>query len=153
MFRGLLLFQFVIAMLLVPVGASASAEGSVRFAQVTIEQRVIIRVPLVAPPRPGRPAPPPPVQDWDEKKGPRCLAIRSIRSADLTGRNSVDLILSNSQRYRARFGRGCQSAAFYSGFYIEPTADGSLCAGRDDVQSRGGISCEVDSFRRLVPER
>ncbi|AUW60437.1 hypothetical protein C1T17_18625 [Sphingobium sp. SCG-1] len=140
-------------MLLVSVGGSAFAGPPTEFAQLTIEQRVIIRVPLVAPPRRGRPAAAPEAQDWDEKKGPRCLAIRSIRSADLSERNSVDLILSNSQRYRARFGRGCQSAAFYSGFYIEPTDDGSLCAGRDDVKSRGGISCEVDSFKRLVPER
>lgn len=123
------------------------------FAQLTVEQRVIIRVPLVAPPRRGRPAPPPEPEEWDEKKGPRCVAIRSIRSADLTDRNSVDLILSNGQRYRARFGRHCPSAAFYSGFYVEPADDGSLCAGRDDIKSRSGISCEVESFKRLVPDR
>ena len=142
------MFPSAIALLIVPVSGSAPVE----LAQLSIEQRVIIRVPLARPPRPGRPAPPPERQDWDEKKGPRCIAIRSIRSAALGDRNSVDLILFNSQRYRARFQRGCRSADFYSGFYIEPTDDGSLCAGRDNIQARSGLSCEVDSFRRLVPE-
>ena len=141
------------ALLLAPMGVSF-ADAPVELAQLTIERRVIIRVPLVAQPRAGRPAPPPPSpEDWDEKKGPRCIAIRSIRSAALGARNSVDLILTNSQRYRARFGKQCRAADFYAGFYIEPTDDGSLCAGRDDIQARSGMACEVDSFRRLVPER
>ncbi|RVT42385.1 hypothetical protein ENE74_05950 [Sphingobium algorifonticola] len=134
--------------------SASFADAPVMLAQLAIERRVIIRVPLVAPPRAGRPAPPPPVpQEWDEKKGPRCIAIRSIRSAALGARNSVDLILTNSQRYRARFAKRCRAADFYAGFYIEPTADGSLCAGRDDIQARSGMACEVDSFRRLVPDR
>ncbi|MGK2909367.1 MAG: hypothetical protein ACSLE1_06170 [Sphingobium sp.] len=125
----------------------------VELAQLTIEQRVIIRVPLVRQGPRGRPAPEPERQEWDERKGPRCLAVRSIRSAALGGRNSIDLILNNGQRYRARFARSCRSEDFYAGFYIKPTDDGSLCAGRDDIQARSGLSCEVDGFRHLVPEK
>ncbi|WP_413818517.1 hypothetical protein [Sphingobium sp.] len=143
------MFPSAIALLLVPMAGAAPVE----LAQVTIEQRVIIRVPVVRQPRSGRPVPPPRPQEWDEKKGPRCVAIRSIASAALGDRNSVDLILSNNQRYRARLARRCRSADFYSGFYIEPSDDGSLCAGRDAIQARSGPSCEVDSFKRLVPER
>ncbi|CAH0351954.1 hypothetical protein BH11PSE5_BH11PSE5_11400 [soil metagenome] len=142
-----MLFHSAIALLLAPVGAP------VEFAQLRIEQRVIIRVPLVRQPRAGQPTPPPEPQEWDEKKGPRCVAIKSVRSAALGGRNSVDLILSNNQRFRARFGKQCRAADFYAGFYIEPTDDGSLCAGRDYIQARSGLTCEVESFKRLVPER
>ena len=116
---------------------------------------MIIRVPLAAQPRAGGRvrAPAPPSIEWDEKKGPRCIAIRSIQSAALGERSSVDLILNNGQRYRARFDKQCRAADFYAGFYIEPTGDGSLCAGRDDIQARSGSACEVDSFKRLVRER
>lgn len=141
------MFHSAIALLLAPV------DMPVELAQLSIQQRVIIRVPLVRAPRPGRPAPESPVIEWDEKKGPRCVAIRSIRSAAIGGKNGIDLILSNSQRYRARFGRRCRAADFYSGFYIEPTDDGSLCAGRDNIQARSGMECEIDSFKRLVPDR
>lgn len=131
-----------IFLLLTPGGAP------VALAQLSIEQRVIIRVPLARPLR----APPPAAVEWEEKKGPKCIAIRSIRQAAVTSRSGVDLILSNSHRYRARMTKGCRSADFFSGFYLEPSRDGSLCAGRDNLHSRSGMECEIDSFKRLVPD-
>lgn len=133
---------------------------AVQLAQLEIEERIIIRVPPLRPPpsppgkaaeRPARP-PSPPAVEWDEKKGPRCVAIRSIRSAAITDPRGVDLILSSHQRYRARLERGCPSAAFYSGFYLQPSRDGALCARRDMLHARGGTACEIESFRRLVAE-
>jgi hypothetical protein len=137
------LFHAAIFLLLTPSG-----DAPVELAQLSIEQRVIIRVPLARPLR----APPPAAVEWEEKKGPRCVAIRSIRQAAITSRNGVDLILSNSHRYRARMNKGCRSADFFSGFYLEPSGDGSLCAGRDNIQSRSGMECEIVSFKRLVPD-
>lgn len=131
---------------------SAVDGGAVQLAQVTIEQRLIIRIPLV----PARPPAAPPREapaKWKEKKGPECIALRSIRGAEVVATNGVDLILMNGQRYRARLQRGCRSAYFYSGFYIEPSEDRALCAGRDDLQARGGASCEIDSFKELVEDR
>lgn len=142
--KGFILVHSVLLLLVAPVA------GPVQWAQLTIEQRVIIRVPLAkkgkAPPRPTPEA----GDDWEEKKGPRCIALRSIRAASIAVRNGVDLILADQHRYRARLGKGCDSAGFYSGFYVEPDDDGSLCSGRDELQARSGMSCAIDSFKRLV---
>lgn len=124
----------------------------VEWAQLTIEQRVIIRVPMArSTARTARQAkaPSPPKVEWEEKKGPKCVAVRSIRSAAITVPNGVDLVLADNHRYRARLERGCRSESFYSGFYVEPSDDGSLCAGRDELQARSGFACEIDSFKRL----
>ncbi|QGP80722.1 hypothetical protein [Sphingobium sp. CAP-1] len=123
----------------------------VQMAQLTIQQRIIIRVPMAkrgkAPARSTREA----REAWEEKKGPRCVALRSIRGASIVVDNGVDLILADNHRYRARLERGCDSDGFYSGFYVEPDEDGSLCSGRDELQARSGLSCAIDSFRRLIP--
>jgi len=132
---------------------AAPAGEPVQLAQLSIEQRVIIRVPMA---RKGR-APArvvPQEQDrWEEKKGPRCIALRSIRTASIVVADGVDLILADQHRYRARLERGCNSLGFYSGFYVEPHEDGSLCSGRDELQARSGMSCAIHDFRRLVADR
>ena len=130
---------------------SASTGDPVQWAQLSIQQRVIIRVPMARKGRaPARIAPDARSQ-WQEKKGPRCVALRSIRSAAIAVQNGVDLILADNHRYRARLEKGCDSIGFYSGFYVEPDGDGSLCSGRDELQARSGLSCAIDSFRRLIP--
>ncbi|BAV63527.1 hypothetical protein [Sphingobium cloacae] len=130
----------------------APADASTQWAQLTIERRVIIRVPMA---RKGK-APvriAPQAKDaWREKKGPRCIALQSIRSASIVVANGVDLILADDHRYRARLERGCDATGFYSGFYVEPHEDGSLCSGRDELQARSGLSCGIDGFRRLVAQ-
>ncbi|AMK18477.1 MULTISPECIES: hypothetical protein [Sphingobium] len=128
----------------------APAGEPVRLAQMTIQQRVIIRVPMAKKGRaPARIAPH--GRAWKEKKGPRCIALRSIRSASVVVENGVDLLLADNHRYRARLERGCNSIGFYSGFYVEPDDDGSLCSGRDELQARSGLTCIIGSFRRLEP--
>lgn len=122
----------------------------VQLAQMTVEQRVIIRIPL-ARQRPRAPSPDPPI-DWKEKKGPKCVPIRTIRAAAITAQNGIDMLLTSGERYRGRLERGCRSIDFLSGFYIQATQDGDLCAGRDAVQARGGTECEIDSFKRLEPD-
>lgn len=141
--EGFDLLHSVLLLLIAPVGEP------VQLAQLTIEQRVIIRVPMAkkgrAPARIVSPAGLP----WKEKKGPRCVALRSIRSATILVENGIDLMLADNHRYRARLERGCNSMGFYSGFYVEPDDDGSLCSGRDELQARSGLSCAIDSFKRL----
>lgn len=122
----------------------------VEWAQLSIERRVIIRVPMARKGAPPSRIAPSPADQWEEKKGPRCIALRSIRGASIVARNGVDLILADQHRYRARLERGCDSTGFYSGFYVEPDDDGSLCSGRDELQARSGASCAIDSFRRLI---
>jgi hypothetical protein len=136
---------------------SAGAEGVIRLAQVTIEQRVIIRVPVT--PRKGKAAsaadqverPAPPVK-YKEVRGPKCLLMRNLRGAIVEGERMLTLFSAPGERYRAHFGRSCRGADFYSGFYLVPSKDGSLCAGRDDLHARNGSTCEVQRFSRLVPD-
>ncbi|HKT76940.1 MAG TPA: hypothetical protein VJQ78_09420 [Sphingobium sp.] len=133
----------VLLLLIAPDGEA------VRMAQLTIEQRVIIRVPMARKGKAPARITPQAREAWKEKKGPRCVALRSIRSASVVVENGVDLLLADNHRYRARLERGCSSMGFYSGFYVEPDEDGSLCSGRDQLQARSGLSCGIDSFRRL----
>lgn len=159
--------SLLIALTLLPGFASLPArddlpvEGAA-LAQVTIEQRIIIRVPMArpsgaGPERGGRPdrtlrgAPPP--LEWEEHKGPKCLPLRSVRAAAITSSRGVDLILRDSSRVRAHLARDCRAEDLWSGFYLQPTSDGALCADRDSVLARGGASCEIERFRRLVAEK
>lgn len=143
-------FDLLHSVLLLPLSLLAAPAGeSVQWAQLTIEQRVIVRVPMAKKGRaPVRPQPTGRA-GWKEKKGPRCIALRSIRSASILVDNGIDLVLADGHRYRAKLARGCRSMGFYSGFYVEPDEDGSLCSGRDELQARGGASCAIDGFRRL----
>jgi hypothetical protein len=139
------LLSSVLLLLIAPAGEP------VQMAQLTIQQRVIIRVPMARKGKAPARITPDAQERWDEKKGPRCVALRSIRAAAILVENGVDLILADSHRYRARLQKGCDSLGFYSGFYVEPHEDGSLCSGRDELQARSGLSCAIDSFRRLIP--
>ncbi len=130
---------------------SASTGDPVQWAQLSIQQRVIIRVPMTRKSRAPARIAPDAREQWQEKKGPRCVALRAIRGASIVVKNGVDLILADNHRYRARLEKGCDSIGFYSGFYVEPDEDGSLCSGRDELQARSGLSCAIDGFRRLIP--
>ncbi len=127
---------------------------------MTIEQRVIIRIPMhrarPGPPRERHgvdegPPPPPPIR-WVEHDGPRCVKIKRLVGATITSPRGVDLVLRGHDRLRARLGRGCRSADLYSGFYIQPSEDDALCAGRDRVLARSGAECEITELLRLSPE-
>ncbi len=125
------------------------AEGrDFRLAQATIEQRVIIRVPLMR-----RPPPPPREnEEWEERKGPKCIDLKRLRAAAVTSPRGVDLMLSGRERIRALLGRECRPADLYSGLYIQPNEDGALCAGRDRVLSRSGADCPIRKLVRMVRE-
>ncbi|HEX8527855.1 hypothetical protein [Allosphingosinicella sp.] len=118
-------------------------------AQVTIRQQIIVRVP-----RGGLGAPhgSTPVH-WREGRGPRCVAARTVRGATLAGRDSVDLVLRDNSRIRARLDRSCLGLDFYQGFYVNGTEDGMICADRDSIRSRMGGHCEIDQFRSLTAIR
>lgn len=158
-------------MLLAAAAGSATPEPARRealqLAQLTIEQRIIIRIPIVPqtgapPPTGGRsnagltqaPPPVPPEQDqqFREVKGPKCLKLKKIRGAIISLANGVTMVGEGDDRFRPHFGRMCQPAGFYQGFYIEPNKDGQICAGRDSFHARNGSICEVERFSKLVPD-
>jgi hypothetical protein len=138
--------------LLLLTGASepAPAPRPIELAQVTIRQQVIVRVPIRA--RPISAASPSLIQ-WREGKGPKCLPARAIVAASLRGRDSVDLILRDKRRVRAKLESSCPALDYYYGFYVTPNADGMICADRDNIRSRVGGHCEIEAFRSLTPMR
>lgn len=123
--------------------------------QVRIEQRVIIRVaPATALPRTAF--------DGDgvrfdqpirlvERPVGRCLPVRAIAAVRPASGNRLLLRMRDRRLVAASLGRGCRAADFYSGFYVERSDDGMVCADRDELQSRTGATCEIDSLRQLVP--
>ncbi|MBO9574972.1 MAG: hypothetical protein J7494_04495 [Sphingobium sp.] len=155
------------ALLTVAAGAATPQDGErdqqamtrVQLAQVTIEQRVIIRIPLV---RPGAaqgqraalapPMPDPPPATIKEVKGPKCLKLDRLRGAVINAVTGVTMLTDKDERFRTHFGRTCRPADFYSGFYIEPNKDGSICAGRDTLRARNGSSCDIEKFGKLVED-
>lgn len=122
-------------------GARMSTESLV------IERRVIIRIPVVP-----RLAP-------DQRNGivreglsapvSRCMPVQSIRSASIEDRAGI-IFITTRGRYRASLERGCRPAEFQSGFYLDPSQDNAICAGRDLLRSRSGMSCAILAIARLA---
>ena len=117
---------------------------------VTVRQQFIVRVQRG--PRLVAPAGAAPIE-WQERRGPRCVSASRIAGATLLGQNSVDIILRDSSRIRARLERRCPALDYYYGFYVNATEDGQICADRDVIRSRVGGQCQIDEFRVLTPVR
>jgi hypothetical protein len=120
----------------------ATVERSVT--RLIIQDEVILRVPV-------QPHPLFPDIEWVEKKGPRCIPAAAIQRALLSGSEQVDFVLANHARIRAQFAEGCPALDFYGGFYLQPQDD-RLCAHRDAVHSRMGVSCAIEGFKQLIPK-
>jgi hypothetical protein len=117
---------------------------------VTIQQQVIIRVSPM--PRPGnRVGNVRQNVTWDEERGPRCIPIRQIAGAAQIGQESVDLVLRDASRIRARLERRCPAMDSHFGVYVRPNPDGMICADRDAIRSRAGGACGIERFRTLRP--
>ncbi|WP_417621124.1 hypothetical protein [Parasphingorhabdus sp.] len=138
------------------VAVNYVAARPVAYAQVRIEKRVIIRVPhrrqnSLAPMADfSRETPP---QTYQEKKIGKCLPMNNILGVQMFSDRFLDLVTRDRKRIRMRLEKNCQARSFYSGFYMEKSNDGKMCAGRDILHSRTGAKCEIDRFRELVPER
>ena len=110
---------------------------------MTVQRQMILRVPVRPYPRM--------TFKWEEEKGPKCLPVGAIAGAMLSGPDSIDIVLRNRQRMRARLDNDCEGLDFYGGLYLQ-TEDGQLCAKRDSIRSRMGGTCRIDKFRMLVPK-
>ncbi|HEU0043470.1 hypothetical protein [Sphingomonas sp.] len=116
-----------------------------QIARLTIQQRVVIRVPRV--PEARLPLPKP--VKWKEKKGPECVAAQTMAGALISAPNQVDLVLIGGKRVRAKLDGDCKPLDFYSGFYVRPSKDGMICRDRDAIRVRSGASCQIDDFKLL----
>lgn len=111
--------------------------------RLVVQQEVLLRVPVIRLRRS------PPIR-WDEKKGPKCIAANQIVAAALGDERSVDFLLRDRTRVRARMDDDCPTLDFYGNFYIQPR-DERVCARREEIRSRIGGACRIEKFRRLVP--
>ncbi|MEO7178710.1 MAG: hypothetical protein ABIW83_07690 [Allosphingosinicella sp.] len=121
--------------------AAAPPARPAQYGQTVVREQVIVRFRHIPPTR----------IEWKEGKGPKCVPARAIAAAVLVGKSSVDLILRNRQRVRAKLESSCPALDYYYGFYITPNADGMVCEDRDNIRSRMGGACEIDRFRGLEP--
>ncbi|MES2904064.1 MAG: hypothetical protein V4696_07755 [Pseudomonadota bacterium] len=119
----------------------APPQPSVRM--MTVQQQMILRVPVRPHPRL--------MLRWEEEKGPKCLPVGAIAGAMLSSPGSIDILLRNRQRMRARLDDDCDGLDYYGGLYLE-TDDGKFCAKRDVIRSRMGGTCRIEKFRTLVPK-
>ncbi|RYD88957.1 MAG: hypothetical protein EOP61_32600 [Sphingomonadales bacterium] len=88
-----------------------------------------------------------------EKKADDCVKIDRIAGYSVNRSNSIDLLLNDGKLLRVNLGDDCPALGFYSGFYVKPTKDKKICAGRDAFRSRSGRSCSIQAFRSLVPAK
>ena len=139
MFEGLI---GLVAYFLVGSGAEVEQASPPPVRVMTVEQRLILRVPV----RP-RVAP---IFNWEEHKGPKCVPARAIAGAFLAPDRSIDFILRDRQRVRAKLASDCDGLDYWDGFYMQPE-DAQVCAGRDVIRSRAGGTCEIRRFRLLRP--
>jgi hypothetical protein len=126
-----------------------NAIAPMQFAQLTVRQQILVRVPV-------RLRPATRLDDkieWKESKGPKCVAARAIAGATALRQKSFDLVLRDRSRIRARLERSCPALDYYYGFYITPDTDGQICADRDSIRSRVGGECQIDTFRKLRAEK
>lgn len=99
------------------------------------------------------PAPAPPQPAYVERKTKDCVEMKSIAGFGITQPDSIDLVLRDGSRLRARLAKSCPSLGFYPGFYVKPQPDGKMCAGRDPIRTRSGGSCSIQTFKTLVPAK
>ena len=111
--------------------------------RVIIRDEVVMRVPVI------RPRTAWPVR-WVEKRGPKCINSRAVIAASLADGNSIDFLLRDRRRVRAKMDSECPTLDFYGGFYLQP-GDDRICARRDEIRNRIGGSCRIQRFRSMVP--
>lgn len=122
--------------------------------QVRIEQRVVIRI---------APQPPAARQNllaearqrqsasrFEERGKEKCVPLGEIAGVQTGSGNRLVLFLRDRRLMSVALEKSCRARDFYSGFYVEKSKDGRLCASRDKLQSRTGAQCEVEVMRKLV---
>ncbi|HSQ99216.1 MAG TPA: hypothetical protein VLM36_04800 [Sphingomicrobium sp.] len=112
--------------------------------RLVVQDEIILRIPIQA--RPLMPQ-----IEWEEHKGPKCIAVAELRRAMMSGPQQVDFILADRSRVRAELDEDCPALDFYGGFYLQ-LQDDRLCRGRDAIHSRMGGSCAIERFKQLVPK-
>jgi hypothetical protein len=125
--------------------------------QVRIEQRVVVRIAPASPAArqslmaelPQRAVAP----RFEEARKEKCVPLEGIAGVQTGSGNRLVLILHDRRMISVNLDKSCRARDFYSGFYVEKNKDGRLCVNRDELHSRTGMRCEVESMRQLVEAR
>ncbi|MBC2670345.1 hypothetical protein ACFOON_14490 [Novosphingobium piscinae] len=133
-----------------------------RAQQVRIEQRVIIRITPGPVSRPGVPFARDPRRglfaEFAERQAPRfierrtgqCVPVGGIAGVQADGPSRLILFMRDQRIISAALEKGCNARDYYSGFLVERTSDGMICAARDKLLSRTGANCSLGKLRQLV---
>jgi hypothetical protein len=108
--------------------------------QMVVRDEIIIHVPIAQRRLPRF--------EWVEHKGPKCLPVAMIAGAAMATPSTIDFMLRDRSRVRARLDSDCAGLDFYGGFYVEPQ-NGAVCAKREEIRSRAGSTCRIERFRAL----
>jgi hypothetical protein len=123
--------------------------------QVRIERRVIVRIsprmPLQTEGAAGSAATTAP-RRFEERRMGKCVSIKGISGVQISPQDRLLLFMRDHHIVSVRLQKSCSARDFYSGFYVENSPDGMICAGRDTLHSRAGVNCEVAKLHRLVPD-
>lgn len=87
-----------------------------------------------------------------ERKMSRCVPVGSIAGVRIQSVERLLLFMRDRRLVGANLDKSCNAHDFYSGFYVEQTGDGQLCAGRDTIHSRAGATCSISRLRELVAD-
>ena len=136
------LFGFsILPYLLALLGGQPPVTATV--SRAVVRDEIVMRVPVI------RPRIASPVR-WVEKRGPKCIRSGAVAAATLAEDRSIDFLLRDRRRIRAKMDSECPTLDFYGGFYLQP-ADDRICARREEIRNRVGGSCRIERFRTLVP--
>lgn len=84
------------------------------------------------------------------KKAKRaCIDVALLAGAIVTSDKSIELRMVDGERWQMGFKRACPALSYYQGFYYRRTQAGKLCAGRDAVSARSGITCPIETIARI----
>ncbi len=134
------------------MGTLSALIDEIRWEQVRIEQRLIIRIAPGGPrPDPFRDIGPPAVVRLREKKSAKCLSVSGIFGSRPVSDSRLVLFMRDRRLMGADLDRMCNARDFYSGFYVESASDGQLCAKRDTIHSRAGTTCTIARLHELEP--
>ena len=122
-------------------GIQAPATATV--SRIVVRDEIVMRVRVI------RPRIALPVR-WVEKKGPKCIRSESVVAVALADESSIDFLLRDRRRIRAKMDSQCPTLDFYGDLYLQPEDD-RICARREEVRSRMGGSCRIERFRTMVP--
>jgi hypothetical protein len=125
-------------------GASGAALDRHPARRIVVEREtLIIRVPIAQRREP--------LLEWAEHDGPKCVPAVMIVGAAMATPSTIDFVLRDRRRVRARLDSDCAGLDFYGGFYVEPR-QGGVCAKRDEIRSRSGSTCRIERFKSLKPK-